>query len=160
VIDASGQSRGYGYWKHYEGRINQGNAATTEITKGQHQRWNHNCTIPTNGDHSTEYCKTCTSWRTLEDPVEVQAALQQRNWMHFGQAKGTSPTTPFFSDHVDWMASMIAADMILEGHDPFADSTDIPGIVHELLASFKHSSPLDAVSDEVTVSEWVGKMKT
>jgi hypothetical protein len=116
--------------------------------------------VPTNGDYSTEYCQTCTSWETLEDPVEVQEALQQRNRIHFGQAKGTFPTTPLFSDHVDWMASTIAADVILEGHHPFADSTDIPDIVRELLASFKHSSPLDAVSDEVTVSEWVGKMKT
>jgi hypothetical protein len=113
-----------------------------------------------NRNHSTEYCKTCTSWKTLEDPVEVQAALQQRNQIHFGQAKGTFRTTPLFSNHVDWMASTIAADMILEGHDHFSESTDIPDIVRELLASFKHSSPLDAVSEEVTVSEWVGKMKT
>jgi hypothetical protein len=117
--------------------------------------------VPTNGDYSTKYCKTCTSWTTQEDPVEVQEALQeQRNRIHFVQAKGTFPTTTLFTDHVDLMASTIAADMILEGQDPFADSMDIPDIVHELLASFKHSSPLDAVSAEVTVSEWVGKMKT
>jgi hypothetical protein len=85
--------------------------------------------VPTNRDYSTEYCKTCTSWKTLEDPVEVQAALQQRNRIHFGQAKGTFPTTPLFSNHVDWMASTIATDMILEGQEPFAESTDISDIV-------------------------------
>jgi hypothetical protein len=56
------------------------------------------------------------------------------------------------------MASTITADIILNGEDPFED-IDIPDIAGELLASFAHSSPLDAVSDEVTLEEWTGKMK-
>jgi hypothetical protein len=89
----------------------------------------------------------------------MQEALQHRNQIHFGQANSTFPTTPQFADHVDWMASTISADMILNGKDPSED-INIPDITRELLASFAHSSPLHAVSDEVTLEEWTGKMKS
>jgi hypothetical protein len=108
--------------------------------------------VPTDGDYSN-------SWQTLDDPTEVQEALQHRNQIHFGQAHGTFPTTPQFTDHVDWMASTITADMILNGEDPFED-VNIPDIAREFLASFAHSSPLDVVSDEVSLDEWSGKMKS
>jgi hypothetical protein len=115
--------------------------------------------VPTDGDYSTDHCKKCDSWQTLDDPTEVQEALQHHNQIHFGQAHGTFPTTPQFTDHVDWMASTISADMILNGEDPFED-VNIPDIARELLASFAHSSPLNAVSNEVTLAEWTGKMKS
>jgi hypothetical protein len=102
-------------------------------------------------DYSTDHCKKCDSWQTLDDPTEVQEALQHRNQIHFGQARGTFPTTPQFTDHVDWMASTISADF---------EEVNIPDIARELLASFAHSSPLDAVSDAVTLEEWTGKMKS
>jgi hypothetical protein len=115
--------------------------------------------VLTDGDYSMDHCKKCDSWQTLDDPTEVQEALQHRNQIHFGQAHGTFPTTPQFTKHVDWIASTIAADMILHGEDPFEDM-DIPDIARELLASFAHSSPLNAVSEEVTFAEWTGKMKS
>jgi hypothetical protein len=114
--------------------------------------------VPTDGDYSTDHCKKCNSWQTLDDPTEVQEALQHRNQVHFGQADGTFPTSPQFTDHIHWMASTIMADMILNGEDPFKDF-DILDIARELLASFAHSSPLHVVSDEVTLEEWTGKMK-
>jgi hypothetical protein len=57
------------------------------------------------------------------------------------------------------MASTITADMILNSENSF-DDIDIPAIARELLASFAHSSPLDAVSDQVILPEWTGKMKS
>jgi hypothetical protein len=57
------------------------------------------------------------------------------------------------------MASTIAAGMILNGKNPFAD-IDIPDIARDFRASFAHSSPLDMVSNEVTLAEWTGKMKS
>jgi hypothetical protein len=57
------------------------------------------------------------------------------------------------------MASTITADMMLNSEDPFKDM-DIPDIARELLASFAHSSPLNAVSEEVTLAEWTRKMKS
>jgi hypothetical protein len=89
----------------------------------------------------------------------VQEALQHHNQTHFGQAHGTFPTTPQFTDHIDWMASTITADMILNGEDLF-EEVNIPDIARELLASFAHSSPLYAVSDDITLDEWTGKMKS
>jgi hypothetical protein len=53
------------------------------------------------------------------------------------------------------MASTITTSMILNSEDPF-ENMDIPDIAGELLASFAHSSPLDAVSDEVTLDECTG----
>jgi hypothetical protein len=115
--------------------------------------------VPTDGNYSTDHCKKCESWQKLDDPTEVQEALQHRNQIHFGQAHGTFTTTPQFTDHIDWMASTISADMILNGEDPFEDIA-IPDIARKLLASFAHSSPLDAVSDEVTLDDWTAKMKS
>jgi hypothetical protein len=56
---------------------------------------------PTDRDRSTDHCKKCNSWQTLDDPTEVQEALQQRNQIHFNQAHDTFPTTPQFTDHVN-----------------------------------------------------------
>jgi hypothetical protein len=89
----------------------------------QHQHPITAVRVPTDGDH----CKKCDSWQTLDYPTEVQEALQHRNQGHFGQAHVTFPTTPQFTDHIDWMASTISSDMILNGEDPFED-IDIPDI--------------------------------
>jgi hypothetical protein len=35
--------------------------------------------VPTDGDYSTNHCKKCNSWQTLDNPTEVQEALQHRN---------------------------------------------------------------------------------
>jgi hypothetical protein len=32
--------------------------------------------VPTDGDYSTDHCKKCDSWQTLDEPTEVQEALQ------------------------------------------------------------------------------------
>jgi hypothetical protein len=80
--------------------------------------------VPTDGDYSSDHCK---KWQTLDDPTAVQVALQHRNQVHFGQAHGTLPTTSQFTDHIDWMASTISADMILNSENPFED-IDIPDI--------------------------------
>jgi hypothetical protein len=28
--------------------------------------------VPTDGDYSTDHCKKCNSWQTLDDPTEMQ----------------------------------------------------------------------------------------
>jgi DNA phosphorothioation-dependent restriction protein DptG len=60
---------------------------------------------PTNGDLTTPNCKTCEFWTLLTDPVEIRHALICRNRLHFGQAQETFPTTPIFTDAMDWAAS-------------------------------------------------------
>jgi hypothetical protein len=32
--------------------------------------------VPIDGDYSTDHCKKCDSWQTLDNPTEVQEALQ------------------------------------------------------------------------------------
>jgi hypothetical protein len=32
--------------------------------------------VPTNGDYSTDHCKKCDSWQTLDELTEVQEVLQ------------------------------------------------------------------------------------
>ena len=70
--------------------------------------------VPSNGDLTTAHCKDCTSWSLLTDPVEIRQALICRNRLHFGQAHGTFPTIPPFTNAVDWTASTPDADAILE----------------------------------------------
>jgi hypothetical protein len=79
--------------------------------------------VPTDGDYSTDHCKKCDSWQTLDELTGIQKALQHRNQVHFGQAYGTFPTTPQCTDHIDWMASTISSDMILNGEDPLKTLT-------------------------------------
>jgi hypothetical protein len=77
--------------------------------------------VPSNGDLSTSHCKNCQSWKLLTYPTEIRHALICRNRLHFGQAHGTFPTIPPFSESVDWAASTLSAEAILEGHLPFED---------------------------------------
>ena len=59
--------------------------------------------------------KTCTRWRWVTDPQEVEHYLLLRNRLHFGQAEGTPFTRPPFQDELDWSASTDTAEQILEG---------------------------------------------
>jgi hypothetical protein len=114
--------------------------------------------VPSNGDFSTPHCKNCTSWSLLTDPVEIRQALICRNRLHFGQAHGTFPTIPPFTDAVDWAASTTSADAILEGALPFADDK-IDETSTLFLHQFRLSTALNSISSAVTEREWVGKMK-
>ena len=114
--------------------------------------------VPSDGDLSTPNCKDCTSWTFLTDPLEIRQALICRNRLHFGQAHGTFPTIPPFSDAVDWIASTPAADEILEGTLPFADD-DLDETTTLFLHQFRLSTALNSISSAVTEREWVGKMK-
>ena len=59
--------------------------------------------------------ENCEEWITVETPKELQEALQQRNQRHFGQALGTFPTIPPFSEKIDWGASTHTSKLILKG---------------------------------------------
>jgi hypothetical protein len=48
--------------------------------------------VPTDGDYySTDHCKKCDSWQTLDDPTEVQEALQHQNQVTFARPMAPSP---------------------------------------------------------------------
>lgn len=113
--------------------------------------------IPTDEDFTN--CKQCTSWKIVDQPSEVEAKLLQRNKVHFGQAHGTFPTIPPFSDAIDWGASTPAADAILQGHSPFPQDAHIPATAQLLLTALKQATALDSITHTFTEKEWVGKMK-
>jgi hypothetical protein len=94
----------------------------------------------------------------LTDPVEIRQALICRNRLHFGQAHGTFPTIPPFTNAVDWTASTPDADAILEGALPFADD-ELDETSTLFLHQFQLSTALNSISSAATEREWVGKMK-
>jgi hypothetical protein len=112
--------------------------------------------VPSNGDLSMSHCKNCQSWKLLTDPTEIRHALICRNRL-FGQAHGTFPPIPPFSESVNWAAFTLSAEAILEGHLPFEDeklddaSTSFP---HQL----KVTTALNSISSVGTAKEWLGKM--
>ena len=85
--------------------------------------------------------KECTEWRAVELPKEIEEYLLRRNTMHFGQAKGSFPTVPPFSDHVDWAASTYESELILEGD---YSEEDIQGIGRTMIEHMKATTKLDS----------------
>ena len=65
-------------------------------------------------DPTTKDYNNCVDWISIDTPDEIAERLLQRNQTHFGQAHGTFPTVPPFSEWVDWSASSHTADLILE----------------------------------------------
>ena len=43
----------------------------------------------------------CTEWLTIDTSLEMADKLIERNRGHFGQADGTFPTIPLFSEKID-----------------------------------------------------------
>jgi hypothetical protein len=93
----------------------------------------------------------------VTDPTEIRHALICRNRLHFGQAHGTFPTIPPFSESVDWAASTLSAEAILEGHLPFEDE-NLDDASTSFLHQLKVSTALNSISSVVTAKEWLGKM--
>lgn len=101
--------------------------------------------------------KTCTEWITVTTPTEIDSKLRERNQRHFGQAHGTFPTVPPFSEIIDWSASTHTADLILEGSYHSSELSDMQTL---LLKHMKRRTSLDSISAELTDDEWTGKMQS
>ena len=52
---------------------------------------------------------------SVDTSKEIENHLRNRNQKHFGQAHGTFPTIPPFSEWVDWYTASHMGDLILEG---------------------------------------------
>jgi hypothetical protein len=100
--------------------------------------------------------KTCTKWVSVDLTKDIETHLRTRISKHFGQAEGTPPTMPPFSDHVDWAASTRMSELILEGdYSP-------PGIDELMQTLVDHMSAtvtLDKFPATITVAEWEAKIK-
>lgn len=60
--------------------------------------------------------KTCSEWKTITEPHEIEHYLVLRNRLHFGQAEGSPFTTAPLLQDVDWSATSDHANSILAGH--------------------------------------------
>jgi hypothetical protein len=102
--------------------------------------------------------KTCTEWVSVDLPRDIETHLRARNRKHFGQAKGTPPTLPPFSDHINWATSTRTAKLILEGDysPPKLDSPLMQIIVGHMSATVE----LDKFPATIPVSKWAAKIKS
>ena len=97
-------------------------------------------TIPTN-----EFAdpKECHLWRTINAPKEIEEHLINRNRKHFRQAQGSFPTIPPISEHIDWEASTLESELILEGN---YDNSDLTAAGKRLIEQMQATTPLDSIS--------------
>jgi hypothetical protein len=99
--------------------------------------------------------KDCTEWVSIDAPEEIEAKLISRNQSHFGQAHGSFPTKPPFSEWVDWGASSHTSELILEGE--FHDET-LDELTQDLLRHMKRQTELDTIPAPITTEAWTGKI--
>ena len=104
----------------------------------------------------TEDPKTCTGWVSVDLPTDIETHLRTRNRKHFGQAEGTPPTMPPFSDHVDWAASTRTSELILEGN---YSPPEIDELMQTLVDHMSATVTLDKFPATITVAEWEAKIK-
>jgi hypothetical protein len=75
--------------------------------------------------------KSCSEWKTVETPAEIEFYIQMRNRLHFGQAQGTPFTTHPLSQRFDWAANSAEAELTLDGD---FTSDDLDELQHLLLS--------------------------
>jgi hypothetical protein len=102
--------------------------------------------------------KTCTSWRTVTNPDEIDHFIRMRNRGHFGQAKGTPFTELPLSESINWAADTSTAEDILRGHSQLDDIQSIPQC-QALLDACQAASQLDSLPAYITPDEFKGKLK-
>ena len=101
--------------------------------------------------------KEATNWITVTSPAEIENYLLNRNRTHFGQALGTFPTISPFREHVDWSASTLESNEILDGE--FNDD-ELEGVSKLLIEFLGKTTQLDSVPSFVADDEWIGKIKS
>ena len=96
------------------------------------------------------YPRECTEWRTVDDPVELETCLRERNQRHFGQAQGTLFTVPPISEQLNFSASTHTSDAILDGH---YSPVDVDTTTKLLIRQFKRFEPSVAPSISSTITD-------
>ena len=101
--------------------------------------------------------KTTTAWQIVTIPSDIEHYLLLRNRIHFGQAHGTPFTIEPLLSHLDWTASLPAADEILAGsHIP---SPELSALCKSVLLECKAVAALDALPAALSPSGFSGKIK-
>ena len=81
-----------------------------------------------------------------------------RNRLHFGQAEGTPFTQHPLHKDVEWAATLLTSDLILQG-EYRVQEFDTPQC-KELLAACKAKTELNSIPHEMTMADFRGEMKT
>jgi hypothetical protein len=69
--------------------------------------------------------KTCSSWKTVETPSDIEFYIRMRNRQHFGQAQGTPFTNTPLSQRFDWAANSVESELTLNGEFTSDDIDDL-----------------------------------
>ena len=99
--------------------------------------------------------KKCTEWITIDTHQEIESKLCDRNQRHIGQAHGTFPTIPPFSEWINRGASSHISELILEGTFHPLEVNSLPS---ELIWYMKRCASLNQIPDTLTTTEWIGKI--
>jgi hypothetical protein len=120
--------------------------------------WPDHRTIPPPHFGDLEDPKSCSLWKTVTTPEEVEYFLQIRNRGHFGQAQGTPFTESPFVDSIDWQATSDLSEQILAG-SATTTITEVPQC-QALLHACRAASELDLLPDIISLDEFHGKIRS
>ena len=110
--------------------------------------------VPKNPDEKT--FKQCKEWITIDTPKDIEEKLLSRNQTHFGQAHGSFPRIPPFSEWIDWSASTHQAELILDGN---FTPPDLEELAQDLIRHMEKRTQLYSQKEEITAEEWIQKIK-
>ena len=97
-----------------------------------------------------------TKWRTVKLPTEIENLITSRNRSHFGQARGPWLEPPL-SQEVDFTASTVTSELILEGEYDASTLDEITQLmIKHLEICDRSASPLPLF---ITDDEFVSKLK-
>ena len=78
------------------------------------------------------------------------------NQTHFGQAHGSFPTIPPFTEWIDWQVSTYQAELILHGSFQQDELDELSTL---LLHHMKKQTDLNTIWSTITIDEWKNKIK-
>ena len=109
--------------------------------------------IPTNPDDDP---KMCTSWKTINDPQEMESLLLARNQSHFGQAKGTPFAVDPLKSDVDFATESVSSSLILQGN---YSTSKLDDIIALLISKLKSIEYLQCSTLQLTSADFTNKLK-
>jgi hypothetical protein len=101
--------------------------------------------------------KTSTTWKKLEDPLEVIQAINNRLQVHFGQAQHCTWTNPPLDVTMDFDACCEKAEAMLTGT---YESQELDSTAKWIVDNMQYiAGSKEAIPYEISEEEFVGKLK-
>ena len=109
--------------------------------------------------HTLENPATCTEWKSITSPDDIENYIRLRNHGHFGQAQGTPFTELPLMHEINWKADSPTSDDILNGHHQIDTVDSIPQC-KALLDTCKVATELDLIQPYISEKEFERKIQT